>query len=311
MFLYPALLYIFRGIPLRTTYLANIGGVTLEDAYRMIGTKAKFRPSLFANLVLPRILSGLFGRIKVLDQQAGKLTKNIAYNRQIQLSVINRLERLVSSLRERRYSSHWTAYDRTNSYEITAEKMKMAFVSNALERIGSRRLLDIGCNTGTYSRMAAAKGADVIAIDSDHDCIDKLYNDGRDSGIHITPLCVDISSPSPAIGWKNTERKSFLERAEFDCVLSLALVHHLLVSGRHPLPNVVELMSQLTDKYLITEFIGRDDAMFKTLMLNRKENYEFFDLEYFKNAHTEKFKILEEAPLPNMDRRLFLMEKTG
>ena len=310
MFLYPILLYIYRDLTPRTIYLANIHGVTCEDACKTIGIRAKLKPGLFAYLLLPKILSKLFGSIKLIDQQAARLTKNIAYNRQIQLNSINRMKKLVNSLKKEKVSGHWALYDRTNTYNDEAEKLKMEFVGEIFKRAGIKRVLDLGCNTGTYSKIAAANGAEVIAIDSDHDCINKLYQEVKSNKMHITPLCVDISNPSPSIGWSNKERKSFLERANFDGVLSLALIHHLLISGRHPLGNIVELMSRLTSRYLITEYVGGDDRMFKALMLNRKETYEFYNLEYFKKMHSDRFNILEERSLPNMDRRLFLMEKT-
>jgi SAM-dependent methyltransferase len=245
----------------------------------------------------------------MLDQKAGELTRNMPNNKEIQLNAIRKLEKLIIGFKKERYSSHWASYHRTNSYGDASEKAKMKYVGGIFKRINIQRVLDIGCNTGVYSKIAAANGADVVAIDSDHDCIDVLYKDVRNSGAHILPLCVDISSPSPSIGWLNKERKSFLERADFDCVLSLALIHHLLISGRHPLPQIVDLMSDLTQKYLITEYIGDNDSMFKQLMLNRKETYEFYDLEYFKKEHLVKFNILDELALPEMDRRLFLMEK--
>ncbi len=310
MFLYPLLLQIFRGISPKTIYLANIDGVTLEETFKMIGTRAKLKPSLFMNLVMPKILSKLFKKIQIIDQQAGKLTDNLPNNKEIQMGIIKKFRKLIQSFKSKKYSSHWSKYHITNSYSDDTEKLKMDFVNKIFKQVNIGRVLDMGCNTGIYSRIAAQNGAKVIAIDSDNDCVDVLYKDCRKNGYHIIPLCVDLSNPSPSIGWKNKERKSFLERADFDCILSLALTHHLLISGRHPMSQIVDLMGDLTKKYLITEYIGPNDVMFKTLMMNRKESYDTFSLECFKKEHSAKFKILDELPLPGMDRRLFLMKKT-
>ena len=51
----------------------------------------------------------------------------------------------------------------------------------------------------------------------------------------ITPLVVDLSNPRPAIGYHNRERETFRRRVRGDCVLALALLHHLLVAANLPL----------------------------------------------------------------------------
>jgi len=309
MFLYPLLLYVYRGINPKNIYLANIEGVTLEDTYKIIGLKAKLNTRLFTNLVLPKLLATIFKKIQLIDEKASTLTANLKNNKQVQVSIIRRLERLLKSLMDNKYSSHWSTYENTNSYNDTSEKIKMEFIESVFKKNNIKTVLDLGCNTGVYSKIAASYGTDVIAVDSDLDCIDKLYRQAHDNREHILPLCIDLSNPSPSIGWDNKERKSFLKRVQFDCVFSLALIHHLMITGRHPLSQIVTTMSKMTKKYLIVEYIGPTDEMFKLLMLNRKENYNNYNLEYFRNKYLSSFNILAELPIANMDRVLFLMEK--
>ena len=61
-------------------------------------------------------------------------------------------------------------------------------------------MLDVGCNTGQYSRLAAECGAEVCAIDADHDAVEILYRRLRQNPASITPLVVDLCNPSPAVG---------------------------------------------------------------------------------------------------------------
>ena len=81
-----------------------------------------------------------------------------------------------------------------------------------LEGIDFGSVLDIGANNGYFSKILAEAGKNVIAIDSDHQCIDSLYRSVRGNtrdGCIILPLCADIANPSPAIGFRNTERAIF------------------------------------------------------------------------------------------------------
>ena len=105
-------------------------------------------------------------------------------------------------------------------------------------------VLDIGCNTGTYSYLAARLGARVIAADADHDAVDLLYRRLRGEPAAITPMVLDLSQPSPAIGYGNRERPSFLQRLDVDCVLALALIHHLRVTCNLPLTAIRDLSSR-------------------------------------------------------------------
>jgi len=39
-------------------------------------------------------------------------------------------------------------------------------------------------------------------------------------------LLLDLTNPSPGIGWENQERISLVDRAPADAVFALALIHH-------------------------------------------------------------------------------------
>ena len=122
-------------------------------------------------------------------------------------------------------------------------------------------------------------------------------------------MCIDITNPTPSIGWNNQERKSFLERISVDCVMVLALIHHLVVTYRQPMNRIVDLFNKLTDRYLIIEYVGKDDEMFQQLLENRKEKPIDYSMDTFKSEHCRNFKIIKEIPLKGMERTIFLMEK--
>jgi SAM-dependent methyltransferase len=311
---YPMLLYRCGFRDFQMFYLKYIDGIPLEKVVSFLGIWKPFsRVGLFFDYLLPVMMSK--SRYLQKKSEGAELKNRVNYER-IVLMTVKRLKRVVNKLGKNLLKGHWITYSETHSYTEENEKKKIEFIRLALEQEGtsSNMLLDMGCNTGEYSRLAARGGLYVVAIDSDIDCIERIYVDARDNQLPILPMCVDLFNPSPALGWKNLERRSLLNRLEskFDFVLSVALVHHLLVTGRVPLPSIVELQKKLIKKFLITEFIGTNDRMFKKLMQHRSENYDYYNISYFRDIHLKHFEIVSEMRIvekqSQMDRSLFLMK---
>lgn len=311
MFVYPLILKVYRDISFRDLLLSNIDGIPHENAYQMAGLKPRILPKLFPYLTLPKLFSvGSGEEAKKKDAKASQKKINPQSNQAVQTFMINRLIKLISGFNLPIKRSTWSDYSQTKSYADKDNQTKHEFLTNFYRDHEIKTTLDLGANTGEFSFIAEAAGSDVTAVDLDHNSVEKLYLLSREKKINILPLVVELANPSPGIGWGNQERKSFLDRYRADCVLSLALIHHLLISNRQPLSRIVDLFARVSKRYLITEYIGQKDSMFELLIMNRKESYEYFNLDFFRTEFQKKFKILQEVPLPNMDRRLFLMEKT-
>src|SRR5262249_16209191 len=135
--------------------------------------------------------------------------------------------------------SKWTGYlGHKSLYSPPQLEEKDAFVQEALDTTcyGSHQVLDVGANQGRFSLMAARSRPSVVAIDSDPAVIGSLWRKAVADRLEILPLVVDITRPSPSIGWRNQECASFLDRArgQFDLVMMLAVVHHMIVTERIP-----------------------------------------------------------------------------
>ena len=172
-------------------------------------------------------------------------------------------------------------------------------------------MLDVGCNTGHFSRLAAAQGSRVVAIDQDAAVVGSLWRAAHREGLDILPLVVDLARPTPALGWRNAETPSFLERCRgaFDAVFMLALIHHLMVTDQIPLPEVLALAAQMTRRYLVIEYVAPDDPQFKRLCRGREALYRHLSAEFFESAASVSFRILRQLETGNHGRRLYLMEK--
>jgi hypothetical protein len=159
--------------------------------------------------------------------------------------------------------------------------------------------------------MAARSGAGVVAIDSDPVVTGQVWRQARAEHLDVLPLAVNLARPSPAVGWRNEECQSFLDRArgKFDVVFMLAVLHHMLVSERVPLASVLELAAELTRDALIIEFIEPEDSMFRRLTRGRDELHKDLTVSVFENACLQRFHILRSERIPGGARSLYLLRK--
>ena len=76
---------------------------------------------------------------------------------------------------------------------------------------------------------------------------------------NILHLLLDLTNPSPGIGWENQERMSLLERNPTDTVFALALIHHLAISNNLPLKKIADFLNKICSS-LIIEFIPKSNS---------------------------------------------------
>jgi SAM-dependent methyltransferase len=223
---------------------------------------------------------------------------------------LRRLRRKVTALAAGyRPQGVWARYTQECSYVDAATAAKKRIVAAMLDRVRPRRVLDLGCNTGEYTMLAAEAGAEVIAADADHDAVEMLYRRVRGKDLPITPIVVDLCNPSPAIGFRNLERPRLVERIGADAVLALALLHHLHVSGNLPLEAIADLFDDLTRDALVLEFVPTDDVMFRRLTRLRRETFDGMTLERCLAAFARRFDLVAREPVPEGGRVLLLFRK--
>ena len=90
---------------------------------------------------------------------------------------------------------------------------KQDFVDRTMQMLRPGSVLDIGGNTGQYSRIAARAGARVVAWDTDVASSDRNWKEASQADLPILPLVADVARPTPAIGWRNAESLTLLDRA--------------------------------------------------------------------------------------------------
>jgi hypothetical protein len=89
----------------------------------------------------------------------------------------------------------------------------------------------------------------------------------------------------------------------------LALIHHLLVSERIPLPEIISLAAELTTSVLVIEFIAPEDAMFRRLTRGREHLHTGLTQAVFEEACLARFDIVRSLEVEAATRRLYLLRK--
>ena len=165
---------------------------------------------------------------------AGKARK-VKVTRLTLVRLAQSLRALVQGLKLPAVSTNWGDYYADTNYTHDAFESKRGHVSTLLDRLAPATVLDLGANRGTFSHSPVGRTELVIAADMDPLAVERHYQDlTLNKAEGILPLVVDLSNPSPSLGWHNEERSSFLERCNVDVVLALALIHHLSIANNVP-----------------------------------------------------------------------------
>ena len=275
--------------------------------YSFCGPLERFRPQILGLVTMPTWLGGkgkaeaerLYQKRTLADPEKANF---------ILASVIERLRKSLAALKPKpKRNSTWSNYMSAHTYSESAFGVKQKFVGELFEQFKPERVLDVGSNTGHFSVLAAQAGAEVVAIDADPACVGQTWRRAREQHLAILPLVMDLSRPSPGVGWRNRECSAFLDRTKgfFDGVFMLAVVHHLLVTERIPLEEIIHLAAELTTSLLIIEFIAPQDEMFRQLTRGRDHLHADLDEAAFERVCAAYFEMVRSQTLPGTQRRLY------
>jgi SAM-dependent methyltransferase len=306
-FLLPLAANKYLGWPLAAT-INRRDGYEPADLYPYFSSWRRWTSPLRSLITVPYLLEsrgkGTSSRPHTLRQSPEIATEVLGGNLR---SFARTLRKLAPNARD----SRWTAYQvAADHYTGDERQQKQAFVERAMEKLRPAAVLDIGANTGHYSRIAARAGALVVAWDTDVPSSDANWNEARKAGLPILPLVADAARPTPAVGWRNAESLTLLERARgrFDCVFMLGILHHLLLADQILMADLAGLLASISKRFALVEWVPKSDPRFIDLCRGRDEIYQHVEEGFFLDQFTRYFSVSAHERLSN-GRTLYLLEK--
>lgn len=299
-FLAPLALMCYKDVRLNQLLRIYLDGVPLDLASALLPFRTRLTFSLLAHIHLHASSQKRFASRSV-DISAHKMSRTVM------LGIINSLESAVKKLKWQPAGTEWAEYYEDTNYTAAAFQHKKQLVSEYLERIKPVSVWDLGGNVGIFSRLTSDRGIPTVSFDIDPAAVEKSYLECRSKGeTCILPLVVDLTNPSPGIGWENKERMSLMERGPADTALALALIHHLAISNNLPLGHIARFLANIC-RSLIIEFIPKTDSQVQRLLATREDIFPDYTQQLFEAEFSRYFSIEDSAGISESQRTLYLM----
>jgi hypothetical protein len=300
-FLLPLALMSRVDIGLGSLLRTHLDGVPLELGARLLGARSWRSLGLLFHV---RLHAAAQRRYR--DRTPGTAAQR-PVSAQTLLGLVRSLRAAIEGLTWNPAGTEWSDYTSDNNYTSAAAGSKRELVTDLLGGRGIRTVWDLGANTGEYSRAARAVAERVVAFDVDPAAVELNYRRVRAEGEGgILPLLMDLTNPSPALGWAHRERRSLEERGPADALLALALVHHLAIGHNLPLGRIAEFFARL-GRTLVIEFVPKSDSQVQRMLRSRPDIFPCYTREGFEAAFRTSFQIDAVHPVAGSERLLYLM----
>jgi SAM-dependent methyltransferase len=304
-FLAPLFLMAGRDPRLSVLSASWIDGIPLDIARGLAPRRYRWRPGFLAHI-------SLHAKAQQRFQEAGsRPSAPPRLGRAALLRILDSLRSTIEGLSWNPGGTQWADYYAKTNYSDESMELKKRFVGSVVDEVGPGRVVDLGANTGAFSAIAARAGAYVVATDMDHGAVELCFRGASaEKSRSVLPLVVDLTSPTPAVGWMNAERASFLDRCsgKTDLVLALALIHHLVIGNNVPLRSVVELLARVGSRAVV-EFIDKRDSQVQRLLASREDIFDEYSQAGFENALRGMFRVVRKQQIAGAHRVLYHLQR--
>jgi hypothetical protein len=297
-FLAPLALMALVDIRLAGLFKTHLDGIPLDLASRLLAGRTGARIGLMLHIhAHARSIASAETRTGL--RSPGKFTKTAM------LALIDSLKSTIGKLTWNPSKTEWADYYCITNYSAADFEEKKRLLLDYLKRCGQGPVIDLGANDGTFSRIASELGRETLSIDTDPTAVEKNYLKVKArSEKNNLPLLIDIMNPTPAIGWMNRERRSFMERVGRDSILvALALIHHIAIGQNVPLDSIARSLAEF-GKELILEFVPKDDSQVSRMLAMRKDIFPAYTKEGYLEAFAPYYSLQEACRIGNTSRTL-------
>ena len=299
-FLAPLAVMSRTDVRLNQLFRPSLEGLPLDLASRLLPWRSRLDPRLLIHIHLhagaERAYSG-----------GARASNPRPFSKRAMLGLLDSLGAAIESCRWEPLGTEWAEYYAETNYTDAATARKLELVGRFLDETRPRTAWDLGANTGRFSRLAADRGASTVAFDVDQACVERNFREVVARGEpNLLPLRLDLTNPSPALGWDHSERSSLLDRGPADTALALALVHHLAIAANVPLGRIAAFFRRAC-RDLVIEFVPKGDSQVRRLLASRDDVFEDYTRDGFEAAFVEHFAIVRAEPIVESERTLYLM----
>jgi ribosomal protein L11 methylase PrmA len=302
-FLFPLMLTAYKGVAHQPLLRGRMDGITPAECRAMLSFRDRFRRGttshVFLHARLDRRQADVTRDVRSEIRKAGFKTELIKVN-------VRKLQKIVTGLEWSVKGSTWSDYGATTSYTEEGAEQKARFVREVVATRSWGEVWDLGCNDGRFSRIAAERAEQVVAVDFDEVVVEGLYRALRAEGSrNVLPLTMSLSDPSPALGWRGAERPRLEDRGAPDLILALALVHHICITDNVPVADFVSWLAERGGA-VVVEFVGRQDPMAAGLLARKVDGSNpDYAPDHFERCLREHFTIERQTRLAPGSRTLY------
>ncbi len=299
-FVAPLLLMKYNHTSLNKLLIAYPNGIPLSVCASMLPMKARLNIHAYLHIFLQQIIS---------TKGAQSNHQQAVFSQQKLLHLLHGLISFIQKLKAPNAQTTWDNYyaETILSKDYLARKKEL--VSTYLQRIPFDTLLDLGANDGEFSLLYQNTNKTIIAVDEDRNCIEHLYQFCKKNNVtNIHPLIVDLTVPSPSLGWNIDERPAIFSRIKADVTLALALIHHLAIANNLPLEKIISFFHSLSE-YLIIEFVDKQDPKVQELLQHREDIFPNYTRESFENILRKNYEIIQQNTVGETLRTIYLLKR--
>lgn len=306
-FLAPLALMAYTDLRLSSLLSTNLDGIPLDLCAKLLPYKSKWNMGVLTHIHLHA------KAVKNFESKNKEVKQSASFSLNKLTAIIKHLKQTIKGLKINNQKTVWDDYyAANNNYTETAFVEKYNWIECEIAKRANELNLvwDMGANNGTFSRIAAKQGLNVVAMDIDANAVDANYLNLKQENFNtILPLVIDLANPSTSSGWNTKERDSIYTRQTPDLIMALALIHHIVIGLNVPMQQAISFFAEHTQKYLIIEFVAPDDSQVVKLLLNRQGQFDAYNETNFRNSISQEFTIEAEFAIKQSSRTLFLLKK--
>ena len=303
-FILPLLLSRRRGLRAHQCFAVWRDGVPSGSARRLLG------PARYASRYWPLMMDAGHA-VKANPAQGPAAIETVGRFREGLHASLRWLLRGVEPGRDCAAPTTWSEYaGQREHYTGDSLQRKRECLAAWMSRERPAWVLDLGCNTGEFTRMALEAGSEVVAVDADHECVQRLFLSSQSQRLH--PLVAALDDLPGGRGWASLEHAGLAQRfgQAFDMVLMLGLVHHLMIAASIPIAQVAQFAAHCTRRWLIVEWIDGTDRQARLLCAQRQRTVTEFGIDAQRAAfEAAGFAVVASEPLGDVTRTLALLRR--